>query len=983
MAAKEYEIAFKLAGKMGGGFQQTFNKAGQAVGGMQDKLTALNKQAAQVGKLSKMRTEVGNAAKAYQQARQKVAELGREISQTSKPTKQQIADFNRAKQAVTKAKDAVDKKRASMKSYADSVGMADADLKTLAKRQKELEQATEKASAALERQEKINAKLGKASAAQGKVKSVASFGNGAIAAAGAAAGGAAAYMLKAGSDYTAALGQMQAATGATDAEMKKLKQTARELYTSGMGESFDAVTAAMATIKQTSGLSGDALKSATNRALLLNDVFEYDIQESARASSALMKNFGIDGEKAYSLIAYAAQNGADKNGDLLDTFNEYSVQYKALGFSADQFAAHLVKGAEDGSFSIDKVGDAIKEFNIRAKDGSKSTMDAYEALGINGKKVSKMFANGGKDAQKAFFEVVTAIQAIEDPVERNAAGVALFGTQFEDLEAGALDSMLAIKGASIDTAGTLEKMDKAKYGNLSSQLTIVSRKFTDALIPASEKAAAMVAGKMPQIEAAIARITPIIQSALNSFASQLPAILDALGSAVSTVVSFATTIANNWGVIGPVVKTAIAAFLGLKVLAFLAYPVLSLYKGFLNLKKAIDWARQSTTLHTAATKAAAIAQRLWAGAINVGKFIAQKAALIANKAAVMAHTVAVKAAALAQRLWNGAISVAKLVAHKVALLAHKAVMLAWSAACRAAAVAQRLFTGALSVAKLVAQKVALIAHKAAMIAWTVACKAAAIAQRAFSAAVGLLSGPIGIAVAAIAALIAIGVLLYKNWDKVKAKCQELWATFAAKFPGIASIVQGAFNAMKPVINGLKTMLGGVIDFVAGVFTGNWSRAWNGIKDIFGGAWEALKGLAKAPLNAVISMVNKAIGGLNGLNVKIPDWVPGMGGKSFGLNIPKIPGLAEGGVVTQPTVALVGEGRESEAVLPLSKLSSMIGGNAGTGAGMTVNFSPVINVNGGGGGSVYDDTRRALKDAQREFERNFDRLVAQRQRVSYA
>lgn len=980
MAAKEYEIAFKLAGKMGGGFQQTFKQASAAVGSVQDKLTAFNKQAAQVGKLQKMRTEVGQAARAYTQAKQKVAELGRALSQTEKPTKQQIADFNQAKQAVTKAKAAVDKKRESVRTYAKSVGMADADLKQLNKRQKELKDAADKASASLDRQKKINEKLAKVNSAQGKVKSVAGFGNGALAAGGAAVGGAAAYMLKAGSDAQAALGQLQSATGATDAEMKKLSATARELYTSGMGESFDAVTKAMATVKQTSGLTGDELKNVTNRALLLSDVFEYDVQESARASSALMKHFGTDGEKAYELIAYAAQHGADKNGDLLDTFNEYSVQYKALGFSAEQFTAHLVKGAESGAFSIDKVGDAIKEFNIRSKDGSESTMEAYKNLGINGKKVSKMFAAGGKDAQKAFFEVVTAIQAIEDPVERNAAGVALFGTQFEDLEAGALDSMLAIKDASIDTAGTLEAMDKAKYGNLSSQLTIVARKFTDTLMPASQKAAATLAQSMPQVEAAIARVAPIINSALQSFASQLPAIIDSVGSAVSTAINFANVIANNWGWIGPIVKGVVASFLGLKALAFLSYPVLSLYKGFLNLKKAIDWCKNSTKLHTAATKAATIAQKLWNGAISTVKLAAQKAALIANKAVILAHTAATKAAALAQRLWNGAINVAKLIAHKVALIAHKAVMLAWAAACRVAAVAQRLFTGALSVAKLVAQKVALIAHKAAMIAWTVACKAAAIAQRAFSAAVGLLSGPVGIAVAAIAALIAIGVLLYKNWDKVKAKCQELWAAFAAKFPGMASIVQGAFSAMQPVISGLKTMLGGVIDFVAGVFTGNWSRAWNGIKDIFGGAWEALKGLAKAPLNAVISMVNKAIGGLNGLNVKIPDWVPGMGGKSFGLNIPTIPGLAEGGVVTQPTVAMIGEGRESEAVLPLSKLGSMM--NSGAGGGMTVNFAPVINVSGSGG-NVYEDTRRAAGESMRDLKRELSRLMQEKRRTSYA
>lgn len=75
---------------------------------------------------------------------------------------------------------------------------------------------------------------------------------------------------------------------------------------------------------------------------------------------------------------------------------------------------------------------------------------------------------------------------------------------------------------------------------------------------------------------------------------------------------------------------------------------------------------------------------------------------------------------------------------------------------------------------------------------------------------------------------------------------------------------------------------------------------------------------------MIKVANFAIGGLNKINIKIPDWVPKLGGKSFGINIPNIPMLAEGGIVTKPTLAMVGEGNESEAVLPLSKLRAFIG-----------------------------------------------------------
>lgn len=147
-----------------------------------------------------------------------------------------------------------------------------------------------------------------------------------------------------------------------------------------------------------------------------------------------MKNFGVSAEEAYNIIAVGAQNGADQNGDLLDTLNEYSVQYAALGLSADQFVGGLISGAEAGVFSIDKVGDAVKEFNIRAKDGSKSTVGAFQTLGLNADEMMSKFAQGGDTAQEAFFEVIKALDKMEDPIEKNAAAVALFGTQYEDLE---------------------------------------------------------------------------------------------------------------------------------------------------------------------------------------------------------------------------------------------------------------------------------------------------------------------------------------------------------------------------------------------------------------------------------------------------------------------------------------------------------------------------------------------------------------------
>lgn len=113
------------------------------------------------------------------------------------------------------------------------------------------------------------------------------------------------------------------------------------------------------------------------------------------------------------------------------------------------------------------------------------------------------------------------------------------------------------------------------------------------------------------------------------------------------------------------------------------------------------------------------------------------------------------------------------------------------------------------------------------------------------------------------------------------------------FSGIKGVISAAVQNISNIIKGFLTVLDGITTFISGVFTGNWSKAWNGIKTIFKGAFESLVGLCKTPINAVIGLINGAINGINKLGVSIPDWVPGVGGKEFKINIPTIPMLYKG------------------------------------------------------------------------------------------
>lgn len=143
-------------------------------------------------------------------------------------------------------------------------------------------------------------------------------------------------------------------------------------------------------------------------------------------------------------------------------------------------------------------------------------------------------------------------------------------------------------------------------------------------------------------------------------------------------------------------------------------------------------------------------------------------------------------------------------------------------------------------------------------------------------------------------------IIQRVWNEILSPVFSIIATiiktillpaFQFVFGAIGSVVSDAFSGIESVWNNvLKPILNGIIDFITGVFTGDWEKAWSGIVQIFSGIFEGIKAAAKAPLNAVISLINGVIKGIN--SISIPDWVPGFGGSSP--NVSTIPMLATGG-----------------------------------------------------------------------------------------
>lgn len=297
------------------------------------------------------------------------------------------------------------------------------------------------------------------------------------------------------------------------------------------------------------------------------------------------------------------------------------------------------------------------------------------------------------------------------------------------------------------------------------------------------------------------------------------------------------------------------------------------------------------------------------------------------------------------------------------------------------------------------------AHTFAMKASAAASKAAAKAQKAFAAGMKFIKSPVGIAVIAITALITAGVWLYKNWDTVKAKAAQLgakisgiWtkintavttaiAAISSRFPALGAVLSGLWKSVQDVWGNIKAIFSNIIGFIDNVFSGNWSAAWGNIVAIFGNVFGALANIAKAPINAVISVINMVLSKINEMKISIPDWVPGVGGKTLGFNIPQIPMLATGGIATAPTLAMVGEGGEPEAVLPLSKLAQLLDdwvkkpkpGSAG--GGDSIVFSPVFNFYGGT--PSREEAMEAGRVSFAEFKRLYRRMKDEERRKQFS
>jgi hypothetical protein len=335
-----------------------------------------------------------------------------------------------------------------------------------------------------------------------------------------------------------ALKEAEKGLGQLEKEVKKTEKAfgamdiavgniAANIVTSLGGMAFDALSSNIGAAaeasevlqKQFDDLSGANLQAVAEDALYLQNAFGMDMQNSVNAADRVMQQFGGTAEEAFEALRTGAQMNLDRFGDLSDTLNEYSQDFADVGLTAQETMAIINSGLEAGARNTDVIGDAFNEFGIRLKDPA--IYDSIKELDSGLGELIDAFQYGEIDQATAFSRIRDELLAMEDPIKRNALGVELFGTKWEDMGDQAALAMLETSQALDNGTLSVEQMT-ASNATLGQSIAMIQSSIQAAFVPALTELANAIAP-------IIAEYAPILSEWLGE---NIPASIAALQSAI-------------------------------------------------------------------------------------------------------------------------------------------------------------------------------------------------------------------------------------------------------------------------------------------------------------------------------------------------------------------------------------------------------------------------------------------------------------------
>jgi len=359
------------------------------------------------------------------------------------------------------------------------------------------------------------------------------------------------------------LALLQAQLGGSDEFASEMGRNAGAVYAKGVTDSMEEAAGAVRDVWQNKLVPEDApdaaIQSVSNKLVALSKTTESSTKEVATAVSTMLKTgLAKSAEEAFDVIQKGVEKGVNKADDLLDTFTEYSTQFRKLGIDGKVSLGLLSQGLKGGARDADTVADALKELSIRAIDGSATTTAGYKLLGLSAKETAADFAAGGDRASGALALVLDKLRAIKDPVKQQAAAVDLFGTKAEDLGQALfkLDPKTAVAGLG-KLAGAATKAGDSLEQSAGAKLESFKRQVQSALIDQLAKAIPAIQATFGWLQRNSSWVTPL--------AIALGVLAAAIG--IATAVQWAWNIAMAANPIGLIIAAIIAV---IAVIVYLA-----------------------------------------------------------------------------------------------------------------------------------------------------------------------------------------------------------------------------------------------------------------------------------------------------------------------------------------------------------------------------------------------------------------------------
>ncbi|MGN0026502.1 MAG: phage tail tape measure protein, partial [Clostridium sp.] len=484
----------------------------------QDRLVNIN------GEIDREKTKQGELSKKIDEVTKKREEVRAETGRNSEESQKLTKELEKLREAYAKSEDNINSSKNSLVDMTSKMNNAE---KKLLEYKKSLEDLNKEiANAKLDKLSENFDRTGEALTNAGQKASI--VGAGII--------GANIAIGKMALDTESDLQTLSGRLGLTSEEAESLKQVAKDLYNNGFGESLgdcvNDIVILQQNIKETSNMTNEQKLALLEQISTIKTLFGAESTEITRTLNNMINNGVVENfQEGLDIITTGFQQGLNSGGDLLDVLYEYSPQFKKLGLNGQSALSYIKTGLEAGGYNADKMADALKELSIRAIDGSKTTAQGFELIGLNADEMARKFAAGGDSAKDALDRTIEGLKNIQDPIEQDLAGVNLFGTMWEDSSKQAILSMNGMSEGLQDVSGATEKAGQEINSSFNKELASTIRESKDAMLPLGQEILNLAKVALPMLK-------PLIE-ALSNF---LAGLSDNSKKAIAVVAGIATVI---------------------------------------------------------------------------------------------------------------------------------------------------------------------------------------------------------------------------------------------------------------------------------------------------------------------------------------------------------------------------------------------------------------------------------------------------------